>query len=73
MYHDDRHPSCLLLPITRGNVLGRATTLNVGVRRYFVVSATFGAIVAITVFLRQRGSSQSKPVGAPHHSTGVES
>ena len=32
-----------------------------------------GSFVAITVFLRQRGSSQSKPVGAPHHTTGVES
>jgi hypothetical protein len=31
-----------------------------------------GSFVAITVFLRQRGSTQSKPVGAPHHSTGVE-
>jgi hypothetical protein len=31
-----------------------------------------GSFVAITAFLRQRGSSQSKPVGAPHHSTGVE-
>jgi hypothetical protein len=31
-----------------------------------------GSFVALTVFLRQRGSSQSKPVGAPHHSTGVE-
>jgi hypothetical protein len=31
-----------------------------------------GSFVAITVFLRQRGSPESKPVGAPHHSTGVE-
>jgi hypothetical protein len=31
-----------------------------------------GSFVAITVFLRQRGSSQSKPVGAPHDATGVE-
>jgi hypothetical protein len=31
-----------------------------------------GSFVALTVFLRQRGSSQSKPVGAPHHTTGVE-
>ena len=31
-----------------------------------------GSFVALTVFLRQRGSTQSKPVGAPHHSTGVE-
>jgi Domain of unknown function (DUF6766) len=31
-----------------------------------------GSFVAITVFLRQRGSPESKPVGAPHHATGVE-
>jgi hypothetical protein len=31
-----------------------------------------GSFAAITVFLRQRGSPESKPVGAPHHSTGVE-
>jgi hypothetical protein len=31
-----------------------------------------GSFVAFTVFLRQRGSSQSKPVGAPHDVTGVE-
>ena len=31
-----------------------------------------GSFVAITVFLRQRGSSQSKPVGSPHGASGVE-
>jgi hypothetical protein len=31
-----------------------------------------GSFVAITVFLRQRGSPESKPVGAPHDATGVE-
>jgi hypothetical protein len=31
-----------------------------------------GSFVAITAFLRQRGSSQSKPVGTPHDATGVE-
>ncbi|MGY4643215.1 AI-2E family transporter [Cellulomonas sp. URHB0016] len=31
----------------RRSELDRATTLNIGVRRYFVVSATFGAIVAV--------------------------
>jgi hypothetical protein len=31
-----------------------------------------GSFAAITVFLRQRGSPESKPVGAPHHATGVE-
>jgi hypothetical protein len=31
-----------------------------------------GSFVALTVFLRQRGSPESKPVGTPHHSTGIE-
>jgi hypothetical protein len=31
-----------------------------------------GSFVAITVFLRQRGSPESKPVGAPHDATSVE-
>jgi hypothetical protein len=31
-----------------------------------------GSFVAITVFLRQRGSPESKPVGAPHRATGAE-
>ena len=31
-----------------------------------------GSFIAITIFLRQRGSPESKPVGAPHHATGVE-
>ena len=36
-----------LFGASQANVLGRATTFNVGVRRYFVVSAPFGAIVAV--------------------------
>jgi hypothetical protein len=31
-----------------------------------------GTMVVFSVYLRQRGSSQSKPVGEPHASTGVE-
>ncbi|ROS75343.1 AI-2E family transporter [Cellulomonas sp. PhB143] len=33
--------------LTRGPVIARAAAYNVGVRRYFVVNATFGAIVAV--------------------------
>lgn len=32
-----------------------------------------GAMVAFSIFLRQRGSSESKPVGAPHGVSAVES
>ena len=32
-----------------------------------------GAMVAFSIYLRQRGSSESKPVGVPHHVSSVES
>jgi hypothetical protein len=31
-----------------------------------------GSFVVLAIFLRQRGSPESKPVGAPHEATGVE-
>jgi hypothetical protein len=31
-----------------------------------------GSMVVLAIYLRQRGSPESKPVGAPHGSTGVE-
>jgi Domain of unknown function (DUF6766) len=31
-----------------------------------------GSMAILAVYLRQRGSPESKPVGAPHHSTGTE-
>lgn len=31
-----------------------------------------GCMVAFSIFLRQRGSSESKPVGTPHHTAAVE-
>ena len=32
-----------------------------------------GAMIALSIYLRQRGSSESKPVGAPHHVTSMSS
>lgn len=31
-----------------------------------------GAMIAFSIYLRQRGSSESKPVGTPHHTSAVE-
>ena len=31
-----------------------------------------GSMAVFTIYLRQRGSPESKPVGAPHHATGIE-
>ena len=32
-----------------------------------------GAMIAFSIYLRQRGCSESKPVGTPHHTSSVES
>ena len=32
-----------------------------------------GAMVVFSIYLRQRGSSESKPVGAPHGTSSIES
>jgi hypothetical protein len=31
-----------------------------------------GSFIALTIYLRQRGSPESKPVGTRHHATGTE-
>jgi hypothetical protein len=31
-----------------------------------------GSMAVLSIYLRQRGSPESKPVGAPHTATGVE-
>jgi hypothetical protein len=31
-----------------------------------------GSMAVLTIYLRQRGSPESKPVGAPHGATGIE-
>ena len=33
---------------------------------------SIGALVVLSIFLRQKGSPESKPVAAPHHETGTE-
>jgi len=30
------------------------------------------SMAVLSIYLRQRGSPESKPVGSPHHTTGVE-
>ena len=39
---------------------------------WFVVEHEIHHKAQLSIYLRQRGSSQSKPVGQPHGSTGVE-
>ena len=35
--------------------------------------AVVGTMVAFAIYLRQRGSAESKPVGTPHHQSALES
>jgi hypothetical protein len=52
--------------------LGSAEFWNATLQNWQSEFLAIGSFVAITVFLRQRGSPESKPVGAPHDATGVE-
>ena len=59
-------------PITWGGYLTNADfwarTLQTWQSEFLAV----GSLAVLAIYLRQRGSSQSKPVGEPHESTGVE-
>jgi hypothetical protein len=38
----------------------------------YLLNPDFGSMAVLSIYLRQRGSPESKPVGEPHTSTGVE-
>jgi hypothetical protein len=52
--------------------VGSAEFWNATLQNWQSEFLAIGSFVAITVFLRQRGSPESKPVGASHEATGVE-
>jgi hypothetical protein len=52
--------------------LGRAEFWEATLQNWQSEFLAVGSFVAFTIYLRQRGSPESKPVGAPHAATGVE-
>ncbi|WP_036303575.1 MULTISPECIES: DUF6766 family protein [unclassified Microbacterium] len=62
-----------LPPETWGDYVVSAEFWNRTLQNWQSEFLAVGAMVAFAIYLRQRGSSESKPVGVPHHVASVES
>lgn len=62
-----------LPPETWGDYVASAEFWNRTFQNWQSEFLAVGAMVAFSIYLRQRGSSESKPVGVPHHVSSVES
>ena len=59
-------------PISWGGYLGNADFWARTLQNWQSEFLAVGTLAVLAVYLRQRGSSQSKPVGEPHTATGVD-
>ncbi|MFE5910060.1 DUF6766 family protein [Streptomyces wedmorensis] len=59
-------------PVTWVSYLGSADFWNRSLQNWQSELLAVAAMAILSVYLRQRGSPESKPVGAPHDATGVE-
>ncbi|WP_412079430.1 DUF6766 family protein (plasmid) [Streptomyces xanthophaeus] len=62
----------LLAPVSWAGYLASADFWNRSLQNWQSELLAVAAMAILSVYLRQRGSPESKPVGAPHTSTGVE-
>ncbi|MGW5638555.1 DUF6766 family protein [Streptomyces sp. NPDC003832] len=62
----------LLPPVSWGAYLASADFWDRSLQNWQSELLAVAAMAILSVYLRQRGSPESKPVGAPHTSTGVE-
>jgi hypothetical protein len=60
------------LPVSWLDYLGRADFWERTLENWQSEFLAVGSMAILAVYLRQRGSPESKPVGAPHEATGVE-
>jgi hypothetical protein len=60
-------------PITWPEYLGTPDFWNRTLQNWQSEFLAVGAMIALSIILRQRGSAESKPVGAPHHFSAMES
>ena len=58
--------------VTWASYLGRPDFWNRTLQNWQSEFLAVGSMAILAVYLRQRGSPESKPVGAPHTATGVE-
>jgi len=59
-------------PITWGSYVLNADFWSRTLQNWQSEFLAVGSMAVFSIYLRQRGSPESKPVGAPHESTGVE-
>jgi hypothetical protein len=59
-------------PISVGQYLFAADFWNRTLQNWQSEFLAVGSMVSLSIYLRQRGSPESKPVGEPHATTGVE-
>jgi hypothetical protein len=59
-------------PISWGSYLTNAEFWSRTLQNWQSEFLAVGAMAVLSVYLRQRGSSQSKPVGEPHSATGID-
>jgi dipeptide/tripeptide permease len=69
VFNDERQ-SHDLDPIALGNYLVNADFWEKTLQNWQSEFLAVGTMVVFTIYLRQRGSPESKPVGAPHDETG---
>jgi hypothetical protein len=60
-------------PLGWGGYLGSAEFWARSLQNWQSEFLAVGSMAVLSIFLRQRGSAESKPVGEPHESTGVSS
>jgi hypothetical protein len=60
------------LPVSWADYLTRADFWEKTLQNWQSEFLAVGSMAILAVYLRQRGSPESKPVGAAHHSTGAE-
>jgi hypothetical protein len=59
-------------PVSWSEYLTRADFWEKTLQNWQSEFLAVGSMAILAVYLRQRGSPESKPVGAPHHATGVQ-
>jgi hypothetical protein len=70
-YNSDRLQN-LLAPVTIPQYAISANFWNRTLQNWQSEFLAVGSMVVLSIYLRQRGSPESKPVGSPHAATGVE-
>ena len=70
--HNSERLQNLQEPVTMGQYFLSPDFWNRTLQNWQSEFLAVGSMVALSIYLRQRGSPESKPVGTPHTATGVE-